>query len=316
MQQTIPTAILWVLQTAALWVLPMAGAHKKMFSICDSRIAILPSRSGTERSHKNYTIHLASLPIRLLPCDIILSETRVAAVRKKQHRFYKNIFTKTDYFLKMDNKQINEQKPRRCVIIGGADINNYNFIRKNLNCNDFTVFCDSGLKHLNSLQLEPDLIVGDFDSHENPHLNVETIEFPCEKDDTDTMFAVKEAVKRGFKEFLLIGVVGARLDHTIGNVSILLYLDSMKKKGRIIDDYSEMEIVSGEPVFIDDSYAFFSLLNISGYAKGITIRDAKYLLENAEITSDYQYGISNEVLPGRKAMVSVKYGKLLLIKIY
>ncbi len=211
---------------------------------------------------------------------------------------------------------MNKQKLKRCVVVGGADINNYSFIRENLNHEDFVIFCDSGLKHLDYLQLEPGLIVGDFDSYEKPHLKVETIESPREKDDTDTMFAVKEAIKRGFEEFLLIGVVGARLDHTIGNVSILLYLDSVKKKGRIIDDYSEMEIVSDEPVFINDSYAFFSLLNISGCAKGITVRNAKYPLENAEITSEYQYGISNEVLPGKKAAVSVKCGKLLLIKIY
>ena len=78
--------------------------------------------------------------------------------------------------------------------------------------------------------------MGDFDSHDNPHLTVETIVLPCEKDDTDTVYAVKEAVKRGFDDFLLIGVVGARLDHTLGNVSILLYLDSLEKRGCIIDD--------------------------------------------------------------------------------
>ena len=74
---------------------------------------------------------------------------------------------------------------------------------------DFIVFCDSGLNHLESLQVNPGLIVGDFDSHDNPHLGVETIVLPCEKDDTDTVFAVKEAIKRGFDDFLLIGVVGA-----------------------------------------------------------------------------------------------------------
>ena len=138
---------------------------------------------------------------------------------------------------------------------------------------------------------------------------------PCEKDDTDTMFAVKEAVKRGFEDFLLIGVIGARLDHSLGNVSILLYLDSLGKKGYIIDDYSEMEIVTDKPIAIDDSYPFFSLLNVSGCAKGITITGAKYPLADAEITSEYQYGISNEVLPNETARVSVQLGKLLLIKI-
>ena len=203
---------------------------------------------------------------------------------------------------------------KRCVIVGGAGINNYDYIRGRLCADDYIVFCDSGLRHLEPLQVKPSLIVGDFDSHDNPHLDVETIVLPCEKDDTDTVFAVKEAIKRGFDDFLLIGVVGARLDHTLGNVSILLYLDSIGKKGIIIDDYSEMEIVSNEPAYIEDSYVFFSLLNVSGTAKGITIENAKYLLNNAEITCEYQYGVSNEVLPGKTAKVSILEGKLLLIK--
>lgn len=204
---------------------------------------------------------------------------------------------------------------KRCVIVGGADINNYEYIRSCLQKDDSIVFCDSGLKHLEKLQVKPSLIVGDFDSHDNPHLDVETIVLPCEKDDTDTVFAVKEALKRGFDDFLLIGVIGARLDHTLGNVSILLMLDNAGKKGKIIDDYSEMEIVSKEPVYVDDSFAYFSLLNISGTAKGITIENAKYPLVNAEITSEYQYGISNEALHGKMVKVSIEEGKLLLIKV-
>ena len=204
---------------------------------------------------------------------------------------------------------------RRCVIVGGADIGNYDCIRSSLLEDDFIVFCDSGLKHLEALQVKPGLIVGDFDSHDNPHLDVETIVLPCEKDDTDTVFAVKEAVKRGFDDFLLIGVVGARLDHTLGNVSILLYLDSIEKKEIIIDDYSEMEIVSNEPAYVEDSYAFFSLINITGTAKDVTIENAKYPLEHAEITCEYQYGVSNEVIPGRTAKIIISDGKLLLIKV-
>ena len=203
----------------------------------------------------------------------------------------------------------------RCVIVGGADINNYSFIQARLCDDDYVIFCDSGLKHLGRLQVKPSLIVGDFDSHENPHLDVETIVLPCEKDDTDTMFAVKEAMGRGYDNFLLIGVVGARLDHTLANVSILLYLDSLGKKGSIIDDYSEMEIVADKPVFITEDYSYFSLLNITGCAKGITVTGAKYPLTGAEISCEYQYGVSNEVLPGALATVSVERGKLLLIKI-
>ena len=203
----------------------------------------------------------------------------------------------------------------RCVIVGGADIADYERIRSRLRKDDFFIFCDSGLKHRMGLGRNPGLIVGDFDSAENPNLDVETIVLPCEKDDTDTVYAVKEAVRRGYEEFLLIGVCGGRLDHTLGNVSILLYLDAIGKKAAILDDYSEMEIVSGQTVRIEDNCLYFSLLNISGCAEGITIRNAKYPLEDAVIRSEYQYGISNEVLPGKTAEVSVRKGNLLLIRI-
>ncbi len=72
---------------------------------------------------------------------------------------------------------------------------------------------------------------------------------------------------------------------------------------------------SPSPAAISDQYTFFSLLNISGTAQGVTIQNAKYPLDGAEITCEYQYGISNEVLPGKTAQVWVQEGKLLLIKV-
>ena len=203
---------------------------------------------------------------------------------------------------------------RRCVIIGGADIGNYDFIRERISTDDYFIFCDSGLKHQEKLGVTPNLIIGDFDSYENPQVEIETIVLPCEKDDTDTVFAVKEAVNRGFDDFLLIGAVGGRLDHTLCNVSILLKLYSIGKTAVIIDDYSDMQIVGRKTAFVDDSYAFFSLVNITGNAKGITVRNAKYPLKNAEITCDYQYGVSNEPLKGKITEITVKDGELLLIK--
>ncbi|MCR5324936.1 MAG: thiamine diphosphokinase [Lachnospiraceae bacterium] len=204
---------------------------------------------------------------------------------------------------------------RRCVIFGGAVIGDYDRTSGYLRDDDYLVFCDSGLKHMEALGAKADLIIGDFDSHENPKLDIETIVLPCEKDDTDTVYAVKEALKRGFDDFLLLGMIGARFDHTIGNLSILLKLDTEGKHAIMVDDYSEMEIVSRFPAYVEDRYSFFSLLNISGTAKKITIENAKYPLDGAEITCDYQYGVSNEVIPGRTAKITVGEGRLLLVKV-
>ena len=203
---------------------------------------------------------------------------------------------------------------KRCVIIGGAGIARYDRINRFLREDDFCVFCDSGLRHLPFLQAEPRLIIGDFDSYERPDTETEIIELPCEKDDTDTFYAVKEAVRRGYDDFLLVGVTGERMDHTLANLSILQYLDTAGKKARILDDWSEMSIISRNEAEVDGC-AYFSLLAVGGPARGIRITGAKYPLEDGTITGEFQYGVSNEPLPGKTAEVSVKKGKLLLVKV-
>lgn len=204
---------------------------------------------------------------------------------------------------------------QRCVIICGAEIINYEEMRTYLRPDDFIVCCDSGLRHLNGFGIKPDLIIGDFDSSDNPQLPVETIVLPREKDDTDSMAAAREMTKRGFNNFLLLGVFGGRLDHTLGNVYVLLWLSYHGGKALAVDNYSEMEIVKpNTPTSICDCFPYFSLVAIAGKAEGISIKNAKYDLENAEIAPEYQYGVSNEPLPGQTTVVSLKKGVLLLIR--
>ncbi len=205
----------------------------------------------------------------------------------------------------------------RCVIVGNARINNYALIKKYIKEDDFFVYCDGGLKHINKIGREPNLIIGDFDSHEKPDTDTEIIELPCEKDDTDTCYAMKECIERGFDEFLFVGVIGERFDHSLGNISILVKLNELRKKAIILDDYSEMSVVPREGCTIKgDNIAYFSILSLSDSLKGVTITDAKYNLDDAEINSDYQYGISNELIDNNPTKVYCKEGNALLIKIF
>ena len=205
---------------------------------------------------------------------------------------------------------------KRCVIIGGAPINNYERIKQKLNNNDYFIFCDSGLNHLDKLSINPSLIVGDFDSHKKPNLDIETITLPTVKDDTDTMFAVKEGLKRGFDEFLLLGVIGLRIDHSLGNLSILLYLEKEGKKASIIDDYSEIEIVGKYEKYIEDTYKYFSIISSGDIISGVTIKNAKYALNKAQITNYFALGVSNEVIKGKCASVKIDEGFAYLIKVF
>ena len=207
---------------------------------------------------------------------------------------------------------------RRCVIVAAGEIHNFERARVFLRDDDFFIFCDGGLSHAGGLGIKPDVVVGDFDSCDANDLALwkersEIVQLPREKDDTDTLFAVKLAVERGYCDFLLLGAMGGRFDHALGNISILLYLNGLGKKALLIDDYSVMQIVGNEPFYIEDSSSYFSVLTVAGDVSGVNIKNAKYPLENATLTCDFQLGISNEVLPGKVAEVSVESGRVLVV---
>jgi len=205
-------------------------------------------------------------------------------------------------------------KNKRCVIVGGAAIGNYDALKARLSDDDFVIYCDSGLNHLDGLGRKPDLIVGDFDTHENPHLDAETIVLPVAKDDTDLGYAAKAALERGYRDFLLVGVLGGRTDLTMGTIAVMLMLDSAGAKAVAADDRSDVEVVSGRAE-VGGSFEIFSLINIDN-AHGITIRNAKFPLESGEIGTEGTLGISNEPLPGQTAEIEAKTGRLLIVKVY
>lgn len=218
-----------------------------------------------------------------------------------------HIFT-VYYFLMPEKK--------RCVIVSAAEIKNYSKIKSYLSKNDFFIYCDGGLNHQEKLGFKPDLIIGDFDSFKKPDTSIEIIALPCEKDDTDTFFAVKEALNRGFNDFVFIGSIGNRFDHSLCNISALMYLYQKKIPALLLDDYSEITIADKNPSKVKDEFAYFSLMNIAGNVKGVTITNAKYPLKNAAIKASYQFGISNQVIPGKEAVITIKKGILLLVKIW
>ncbi len=207
---------------------------------------------------------------------------------------------------------------KRCVIVGAAPIERCDRIRRLFKEDDLFIFCDGGLRHREKLGAEPALVIGDFDSAERSQAdNYEVIELPREKDDTDTSYALKEALKRGFEEFLLIGVLGERIDHGLGNLALLLMLEKLGKRAVIADDFSELEIACGlHNVVIDDDYSYFSVLAMAGEAGGVTIEGAKYPVKDAVFYPEIPLGVSNEVIKGCKAVVSVREGFLLVVKVW
>lgn len=70
---------------------------------------------------------------------------------------------------------------------------------------DLLIAADGGLAHLSRRGLTPHLVVGDFDSLGWTPEGDNVLRHPAEKDDTDTMLAVRTGLERGHRDFLLLG---------------------------------------------------------------------------------------------------------------
>ncbi|MEG1774722.1 MAG: thiamine diphosphokinase, partial [Oscillospiraceae bacterium] len=107
----------------------------------------------------------------------------------------------------------------RCVIVCAGERGALEFSSRP---DDFVICCDEGLNAAKEIGLRPDLLLGDFDSIQTPlPQDILTMRFPVEKDDTDSMLAVREGLRRGCTEFVLLFSLGGRLDHTLANIQAL-----------------------------------------------------------------------------------------------
>ena len=110
---------------------------------------------------------------------------------------------------------------------------------------DFIVACDAGYRNAARLGLQPDLIVGDFDSAPQPETAQETIVLPHVKDDTDTQYAAHWLLEQGYDEITLLGALGgARLEHTLANLATGLYLAKNGVSVLLADERSELRFLT------------------------------------------------------------------------
>ena len=177
---------------------------------------------------------------------------------------------------------------------------------------DYLLAADGGLIHLQELNLYPDGILGDFDSL--GYIPEEGIVFPVEKDDTDSMLAVRQGLNLGYRRFLLYGGMdGPRLDHTMANFQTLQFLADNGAQGYLIGTkYIATVVKNGSIRFPKEAEGILSVFCMGADAQGVTLTGLQYLLENGTMTAGIPLGVSNHFI-GTEAVVSVKNGSLLLL---
>ena len=174
------------------------------------------------------------------------------------------------------------------------------------------IAADGGLTHLQKLGIEPQVILGDFDSLGYAPRDARV--FPAEKDDTDSMLAVRHGLAAGCKSFVLYGALdGPRLDHTVANLQTLAFLTDHGASGCLVGkDTIATVLKNGSMVFPKDAEGIFSVFCMGSDATGVTIEGGQYDLRDGTLTAAFPLGVSNHFV-GETVRISVKQGTLLVL---
>lgn len=181
---------------------------------------------------------------------------------------------------------------------------------------DYIIAADGGQNRAREFGLQPDCVIGDFDSTTlNEDFDCLYITYPAEKDLTDTEAALTHALEKGCRNVILLGGMGGRLDHTMGNISLLDKYYSAFDHMEFIDGKNKMELLkdSGRTLKRDARYKYFGLVSLNAEASGIDIRGAKYELTGASLERASTLGVSNEFSEDT-VDIYVREGTLLIIR--
>lgn len=210
-----------------------------------------------------------------------------------------------------------QKRAGSCIIIGAGELTNGPVTAGE---EDLVIAVDGGFGYCGILGLEPDFLIGDFDSISETDRRAmdaikerhpERVIALCpEKDDTDMLAALKLGLGKGYKEFRIYAATGGRLEHTIANIQCLLYLKQQGAAGFLNCGGGEIFVMKNEQIqFSKEKRGYLSLFSLGKEARGVSISGLKYPLEDYTMRNDFPIGVSNEFM-GCEGVVSVREGEL------
>lgn len=206
----------------------------------------------------------------------------------------------------------------KTLIVGSGDEFSFELMKKYFLWADFVIAADGGLVHLKNAHLNPNVLIGDFDSlpedileQERLKNEVEIVPFPKKKDYTDLELAIDYAIDKGVSQLVILGAVGSRMDHTIANVHLLYKLINSNVFGYIEDDHNRVYMVDKKLILQREQGYNVSIIPMPPFAKGVSTEGLMYKLDEANLSFGNSIGVSNEFAE-EQAIISLREGILLV----
>ena len=151
---------------------------------------------------------------------------------------------------------------------------------------EVVIAADKGYEFALKQGIIPEIVIGDFDSSTMP-TNLNVLKLNVEKNETDGQEALAYAIKKGYDEIAIYGISGGRLDHEMGNLSLLKSGEeqgvSMVGKEDDVDIYFKSK---GKYAFKTQKGKEFSIITFiedSIISNGIGV---KYPIDNLHLSSN------------------------------
>lgn len=204
------------------------------------------------------------------------------------------------------------------VVALGGDLRDSPLVRSALAGAGLIVAADSGAERLSAIGIQPHIIIGDFDSLDPAELfrmraaGVEIVEHPAPQQRTDADVAIQLALQRGATSLIVLGAFGGdRIDHTLGNLSLLTHPSLRQIPTWAVDGWSALAVLHGDGVrethFHGHPGDYISVIPLSDRVEGVTIIGAKWPLQDAALERGQAQAVSNELVADR-AMIRIRVG--------
>lgn len=205
---------------------------------------------------------------------------------------------------------------KRFVIIAGGELPENEVT--DIHDEDMVICADRGYGYALKRGIKPHILIGDFDSYDLPEdavpEDVEVLRSVPEKDDTDTLMAVRTAIDRGAKNIVIYGALGGRLDHTIANIQTLIYIHGQGCIGEIRSAVNTAMILgTGEHHLENRPGWYLSIFAVTAETFIEELSGVKYPLSGYTMTPSFPIGVSNEIT-GSQAILKISGGLALVIR--
>jgi thiamine pyrophosphokinase len=197
------------------------------------------------------------------------------------------------------------------IICAGDNKNSYK-LKNYAKHSDYIICADGGYLHAKANGIIPNIIVGDFDSCSIPVDFASIIRLPQEKDETDSLYALKFAISKGATEIIFYAGIGDRFDHSYANMCLLNYTLERNIKTVLTNGKTEIYLIDSSIALKKEKGTNISIYSYTDISYNVCCENLKYEFKNYKLSKNDIIGTSNEFLD-KQAKISLEIGKLLII---